>query len=46
MVVEWLKHENCSLGDKIFLLGVIEEVIKRLGQPILKTDDEEEQNNY
>ena len=46
MVVERLQHENCSLGDKIFLLGVIEEVIKKLGQPILKTHDEEEKNNY
>lgn len=38
MTIERLKSENCSLGDKVLLLGMIEETIKRIGKPIVESE--------
>ena len=39
MTIERLKNENCSLGDKVLILGMIEETIKRIGKPVLESEE-------
>jgi len=39
LTIERLKNENCSIGDKMLILGMIEETIKWIGKPKVETQE-------